>query len=52
MDPRHRILRRIRIEDADEAAKIFDLLMGSDVGPRRAFITAGASELDAERIDV
>lgn len=52
MDPRHRILRRIRIEDAEEAAKIFDLLMGSDVAPRRAFITAGASELDAERIDV
>ncbi|HEY8478311.1 MAG TPA: toprim domain-containing protein, partial [Spirillospora sp.] len=52
MDPRHRILRRIRIEDAEEAARIFDLLMGSDVGPRRAFITAGAAELDAERIDV
>ncbi|MFG2088316.1 type IIA DNA topoisomerase subunit B [Spirillospora sp. NPDC048824] len=52
MDPRYRMLRRIRIEDADEAAKVFDLLMGSDVAPRRAFITAGASELDAERIDV
>ncbi|MBE1537932.1 DNA gyrase/topoisomerase IV subunit B [Actinomadura algeriensis] len=52
MDPRHRILRRIRVENAEEAAKTFDLLMGSDVAPRRAFITAGASELDAERIDV
>ncbi|MGH3243861.1 MAG: DNA topoisomerase IV subunit B, partial [Spirillospora sp.] len=52
MDPRYRILRRIRVEDADEASKIFELLMGSDVAPRRAFITAGASELDAERIDV
>ncbi|MGI5164122.1 DNA gyrase/topoisomerase IV subunit B [Spirillospora sp. CA-253888] len=52
MDPRHRILRRIRIEDAEEAAKIFDLLMGSEVAPRREFITAGASELDAERIDL
>jgi DNA gyrase subunit B len=51
MDPQHRILRRIRIEDAEEAAKIFDLLMGSEVGPRREFITAGASELDASRID-
>ncbi|GAA4073075.1 DNA topoisomerase IV subunit B [Actinomadura miaoliensis] len=52
MDPRHRILRRIRIEDAEEAARIFDLLMGSDVAPRREFIAAGASELDTERIDV
>ncbi|GAA2413800.1 DNA topoisomerase IV subunit B [Actinomadura vinacea] len=51
MDPRHRILRRIRIEDAEDAAKIFDLLMGSEVAPRREFITAGAAELDMERID-
>src|SRR5690606_41247703 len=52
MDPRHRMLRRVKIEDAEEAARILDLLMGSDVAPRRAFITAGAYELDAERIDV
>ncbi|MEU5882139.1 DNA topoisomerase IV subunit B [Spirillospora sp. NPDC047279] len=51
MDPRHRILRRIRVEDSEEAAKIFDLLMGSEVAPRREFITAGAAELDIERID-
>ncbi|GAA2105979.1 DNA gyrase/topoisomerase IV subunit B [Actinomadura alba] len=51
MDPRHRMLRRIRIEDAEDAAKIFDLLMGSEVAPRREFITAGASELDTARID-
>jgi DNA gyrase subunit B len=52
MDPRYRILRRIRIEDAEEAANIFDLLMGSEVGPRREFIAAGATELATERIDV
>ncbi|MBW8484911.1 DNA gyrase/topoisomerase IV subunit B [Actinomadura parmotrematis] len=51
LDPQHRILRRIRIEDAEEASKVFDLLMGSEVAPRRAFITAGASELDTDRID-
>ncbi|MFG2003202.1 type IIA DNA topoisomerase subunit B [Spirillospora sp. NPDC048911] len=51
MDPQHRILRRIRIEDAEEAGKIFELLMGSEVAPRREFITAGAAELDIERID-
>jgi DNA gyrase subunit B len=51
LDPRHRVLRRVRIEDAEEAAKVFDLLMGSDVAPRRAFLTASATELDVERID-
>ncbi|POM22694.1 DNA gyrase subunit B [Actinomadura rubteroloni] len=51
LDPRHRVLRRIRVEDAESAAATFDLLMGSDVAPRRAFITAGASELDMDRID-
>jgi DNA gyrase subunit B len=34
MDPRHRTLRRIRIEDAAEAERMFDLLMGSEVPPR------------------
>jgi DNA gyrase subunit B len=51
MDPQHRVLRRIRIEDAAEAEQIFELLMGSEVAPRREFITAGAAELDTERID-
>jgi DNA gyrase subunit B len=51
MDPRHRMLRRIRIEDAASAGNIFSLLMGSDVGPRRDFIVGGAAELDLSRID-
>ena len=52
MDPRHRTLRRIRIEDAASAAEIFNLLMGNEVGPRRDFIVGGAAELDPSRIDV
>ncbi len=52
MDPRHRTLRRIRIEDADAAAEIFGLLMGSEVAPRRDFIVGGAAELDPSRIDI
>jgi len=52
MDPRHRVLRRIRIEDTGAAENMFELLMGSEVGPRRDFIAAGASELDPSRIDV
>jgi len=51
MDPRHRMLRRVRVEDAAEASSIFNLLMGSEVGPRRDFIVSGAAELDASRID-
>jgi len=51
MDPRHRTLRRIRIEDADAATTMFDLLMGSEVAPRRDFIVGGAAELDPARID-
>jgi DNA gyrase subunit B len=51
MDPRHRVLRRIRIDDTEAAESIFDLLMGTEVGPRRDFIVAGATELDPSRID-
>jgi DNA gyrase subunit B len=51
MDPRHRTLRRIRIEDTAAATAIFDLLMGSEVAPRRDFIVGGATELDPARID-
>ena len=52
MDPRRRVLRRIRIEDAEAAREMFDLLMGTEVGPRRDFIVGGATELDPARIDV
>jgi DNA gyrase subunit B len=51
MDPRHRTLRRIKISDAAAATEIFDLLMGSEVAPRRDFIVTGAAELDPTRID-
>jgi DNA gyrase subunit B len=51
MDPRYRTLRRIRVEQAEEAASVFNLLMGNEVAPRRRFIQEGAQELDLERID-
>jgi DNA gyrase subunit B len=52
MDPRYRVLRRIRIADTEAAKEMFDLLMGSEVAPRRDFIVSGATELDPSRIDV
>ncbi len=51
MDPRHRTLRRIRIEDTAAATGIFNLLMGTEVAPRRDFIVGAAAELDPSRID-
>jgi DNA gyrase subunit B len=51
MDPRYRTLRRITIDDSAAAAEIFNLLMGTDVAPRRDFIIRGAAELDPDRID-
>jgi DNA gyrase subunit B len=52
MDPRHRTLRRITAADAAQAAEVFELLMGSDVAPRKDFIVAGAYEVDQDAIDV
>ena len=52
MDPAHRTLRRITMADAEGAESVFDLLMGSEVAPRRDFIVEGAASLDRERIDV
>ena len=51
MDPRYRTLRRVTLADAAEAEAIFDLLMGSDVAPRKDFLIASSNELDRERID-
>jgi len=51
MDPRRRLLRRITTTDAAGAEAVFELLMGSDVAPRRDFIVDGAAALDLARID-
>ena len=51
MDPRRRTLRRITIDDADAATRVFELLMGSEVAPRKEFIVQGAYEVDVEALD-
>jgi DNA gyrase subunit B len=51
MDPAHRTLRRMTMSDAAAAEDVFDLLMGSDVAPRKDFIVEGARALDRDRID-
>jgi DNA gyrase subunit B len=51
MDPATRTLRRITMGEIDDALAVFDLLMGSDVAPRKEFIVDGAAGLDRTRID-
>jgi DNA gyrase subunit B len=49
MDPDRRTLRRITIKDAAAAEKMFELLMGNEVAPRKDFIAT--ADIDRERID-
>jgi DNA gyrase subunit B len=49
MDPARRVLKQVQITDAEEANKIFDMLMGSEVPPRKAFIQSNAK---MARLDV
>lgn len=42
MDPNHRVLKQVNIEDAQEADSVFDTLMGSEVAPRKSFIQSNA----------
>ena len=51
MDPSRRTLRRVTMADVAAAESVFDLLMGSEVAPRKEFIVQGAATLDRERID-
>ena len=51
MDPRRRTLRRLTVDDAEAAAQVFELLMGSDVAPRKEFLVQGAYEIDAATLD-
>ena len=43
MDPDHRILKQVTIDNASDADRIFSMLMGEDVEPRRIFIEENAT---------
>jgi DNA gyrase subunit B len=51
MDPRQRTLRRITVDDAEAATSVFELLMGSEVAPRKEFIVQGAYDVDVDALD-
>jgi DNA gyrase subunit B len=45
MDPEKRVLKQVAIEDAEEADRLFDILMGKEVLPRKKFIQAYAQKV-------
>jgi len=45
MDPKNRVLLQVQVEDAKEADRIFDILMGNEVLPRKKFIQAHAKKV-------
>ncbi len=45
MNPENRLLKQVTIEDAEKASEIFDVLMGSEVAPRKTFIQTHAKNV-------
>jgi DNA gyrase subunit B len=50
MDPQTRILKKVTVSDAQEADRLFDVLMGSKVEPRKHFIQSRATTV--ENLDI
>ncbi len=48
LNPENRVLKRVEIEDARLASEVTELLMGSDVGPRKQFIYDHADEAEID----
>lgn len=48
MNPKNRILKKITIDDAEEADRVFEMLMGTEVPPRRRFIQTYAKQADLD----
>ncbi|PIR75665.1 MAG: DNA topoisomerase (ATP-hydrolyzing) subunit B [Candidatus Magasanikbacteria bacterium CG_4_9_14_0_2_um_filter_42_11] len=45
MNPENRLLKRVTVEDAEKASEVFDILMGSEVPPRKKFIQTHAKSV-------
>ena len=48
LDPERRILKRVEIEDARMASNVTEMLMGTEVPPRRAFIHEHATDAELD----
>ena len=45
MDPDQRVMKQVTVEDAAKADEVFDILMGSEVAPRKQFIHSHAKSV-------
>ena len=52
MNPQTRMMKRVEIEDALGADRIFNILMGDKVAPRREFIETNSGNLDMATLDI
>jgi DNA gyrase subunit B len=52
MNPQTRTLKQVEVEDAAEADRIFTVLMGDRVAPRREFIETYGSRLSLTDLDI
>lgn len=52
MNPEHRVLVQVKIEDAERVDAIFTKLMGDEVSLRKTFIQGRAKEADIEELDI
>ena len=50
MSPATRVMKQVTVDDAEKASEIFDILMGSEVAPRKKFIQTHAKNV--ENLDV
>ena len=48
MDPARRVLKKVTVEDAQEADKVFEILMGEDVSARKSFIQSNAKSANLD----
>jgi DNA gyrase subunit B len=48
MDPAHRTLKQVSVHEAEECDKVFEMLMGSEVGPRKSFIQTYAKQANLD----
>ncbi len=48
MDPEHRVLKKVTIENAQISSDLFTMLMGEEVGPRKSFITNHSTEANLD----